>query len=218
MLINARRFPSASLLLSLAAVLLYFAPGGAEWFQWDRSRPDELWRWVTAHWTHWSADHLCWDVIAFLLLGAACEMRDRRRFLVTILLSALLITPAVWLFNPSIEAYRGLSGIDSALFGLLAASMAREQISAKLWGAVATLALLIAGFVAKIGFETHSGTAMFVNSAEADFVPVPLAHVIGFVVGLIAGCPCLTVMRARLKLPWKCFRSRPWRWQRSPVS
>jgi len=50
------------------------------------------------------------------------------------------------------------------------------------------------GLVAKIGFEMLTRSAIFVDASSAGFQPVPLAHVIGALVGaLVCFCPASTV-------------------------
>src|SRR5207249_2964463 len=68
---------------------------------------------------HYGFDHFFWDVLAFGCLGAACERRSRGRFLVCVVASALTISLSVWFGLSGMSAYRGLSGVDSALLVLL---------------------------------------------------------------------------------------------------
>jgi hypothetical protein len=69
----------------------------------------------------------------------------------------------------AVTAYRGLSGIDSALFALLLWQERRSR-----------LAILCAvAFAAKIAFEVFAGATVFVARMGTDVVPVPIAHVAG---------------------------------------
>lgn len=173
--------PLASLLLFLFA-LAGFAFGGR--LELDRAAVarGEVWRLVTGHWAHWTLDHLLWDSLAFLALAAFCEVRiSRRRLLVTVLGSALAVSAGVWLALPEIGRYRGLSGIDSALFVLLAVSLLRA--TRNLVGGLALAAF--AAFLGKSAWEVWTGSTLF--TAAGAFVPVPLAHLIGGAWGLIIG-------------------------------
>ncbi len=178
------------LFLALPA-LLFQLPGWAERLQFDRvaMARGEIWRLVTCHWTHWSVRHLVWDLAVFVLLAVLCEARGRRAFLATVAASALLIPPVLWIALPDMETYRGLSGIDSALFVLAAILLLREEIerigSLRSGPALAAGAALVA-FLLKVGYESVSGTALFAGS-EGLFVPVPLAHLVGGACGLWAG-------------------------------
>ena len=136
----------------------------------------ELWRLFTAHLTHFTLDHLVLDVLAFLVLGIACERRSPRRTRWTLGLSALVISVGVLLIDPQMQRYRGLSGLDSALFALLFASMLRDSmLRDRERKGKARLLLWIPGilFLAKIGYEAVSGTAVFLDSSAAGFTPAP---------------------------------------------
>jgi hypothetical protein len=83
-------------------------------------------------------------------------------------------------------AYRGLSGIDSALFGLLTVLLIREALEAG-----DRRGLLLAGgfsilFAGKTAFELVSGAGVFVSDFGAAVSPVPLAHLAGAAVGAAA--------------------------------
>ena len=187
---RAGRLPGASLLLAAAAALGIFAvPGLAGVLEYDRTAMarGELWRALTCHWTHWGAGHLVWDTAVFALLGAVCEGRSRRRLWTALGLAVVLVPAAVWIFLPGMERYRGLSGLDSAFFALLASEVLREKWSQgrRLW-ALAVVAAALA-FAGKIAWELATGTAVFVDSAAAGMVPVPLAHLVGAACGALAG-------------------------------
>lgn len=171
--------PLASLLLFFAAVLA-FGLGG--WLELDRAAVarGEIWRLLTGHWTHWTLDHFLWDGLTLLVLAALCEVRiSRRSLLVTVAGSALAISAGVWLLLPGIERYRGLSGVDSALFVLLAVTILRETRSP-------LAAVAVAAFLAKSAWEVSTGSTLFTEEA-GSFVPVPLAHLIGGAWGLVLG-------------------------------
>jgi membrane associated rhomboid family serine protease len=51
----------------------------------------QWWRLATGHVTHWSANHLFWDLLMFVALGATLECRNRRRFVALLAASAATI-------------------------------------------------------------------------------------------------------------------------------
>jgi hypothetical protein len=109
-----------------------------------------------------------------------------------VVLSAVLIPLTLWMFATWMTTYRGLSGIDSALFAMLAAVMLREAFAERDWSRLGLVATISLGFAAKVGFEIVSGATLFVDSSAAGMTPVPLAHVVGALVGLFCGlsaCP-----------------------------
>jgi hypothetical protein len=103
--------------------------------------------------------------------------------LACVLLSIPVISLMVWLFSPSITMYRGLSGIDTALFSLLCFQLLGRKIRRRDWKWTAVIATVLAGFIAKICLELN-GLMLFV-APDASFVPVPIAHVAGGICGLI---------------------------------
>lgn len=198
----ARRTGCVSLLLGAAALAIYFLPDISQHLQYDTTAiaAGQVWRIVTCHFTHWSFDHLAWDAGALVALGLLCEVPYRRAFVACMTLSAVLVPLAVWTFLPAMSTYRGLSGIDSALFVLLAVSILGESIAERrrMWAAGSGLVLV--AFAGKIAFECLSGATLFVDSVATSMIPVPLAHLVGGLIGAICG-------GARF-LPWSaCYSS-----------
>ena len=154
-------------LLAIAAALL---PGSALELQ----RGGAPWRIVTCHFTHFTFEQLAWDALVLLALGIACE--KRAGFRATLLASAIVVPLAVLAFAPDVSTYRGLSGIDSALFALLLMSEWRRS-----WP-------IAVAFVAKIVIEMTTGSTLFVSGAA--FAPVPIAHVAGAVCGVVTWWLC----------------------------
>lgn len=182
--------PWASLLLALSAVLLYLTPDLTAWATFDRTAiaAGQLWRVITGHWTHWSGEHLGWDLLVFAVAGASLELRGRRSaFLTCTVVSALLISAGVWVLQPEMVEYRGLSGIDCALVTLVAVDLLRQSLRDRRWGLSLALTGLLAGYLGKVVFELATGQTLFVDSEQGLFVPVPLAHVLGGAVGIALG-------------------------------
>ncbi|MEM7050165.1 MAG: rhombosortase [Acidobacteriota bacterium] len=164
--------------------VLQAIPAWADALQYDRRRiaAGEVWRLVTGHLAHWSWGHALWDGVAFALLVALALRLDRRRLPVVLLASAVAISLAVWFAEPGLRLYRGLSGIDAALFAFVAAALVRRGGRARLVGGIA---LLLLG--AKIAWEMTTGGTLFVAAVDAGFVTVALAHWVGAAVGLAVG-------------------------------
>jgi rhomboid family GlyGly-CTERM serine protease len=150
---------------------------GGELFELRRNV--EPWRILTCHFTHWSYEQLAWDALAFSFLAAACARRNRQAFHATLLASGILVPIAVLAFAPEVSAYRGLSGLASAMFALLL-TLEWRRLS---WPVV----LCAIGFTAKIVFEGITGGTIFVSSMGEDVVSVPVAHLAGALVGVIGG-------------------------------
>lgn len=164
-----------------AAIALSLHVDIAAVFQFDRSAvaAGEVWRLATGHLTHWTLDHFLWDFVAFIALGAYCEANHRRLFVATLVVSAIAISGGIWIMRSDVQLYRGLSGIDSALYVLAAAIYGAESRRDHDRCGMLAAAAAVAGFLLKIGYELASGATLFVDSAAAGFEPLPLAHLLG---------------------------------------
>ena len=183
----AKRLPLWTLLLCGCALIAPVVGAGAV-LQYDRGAlaTGQWWRAATGHLAHWSADHLFWDAATFAALGLLAELRSRTRFLLCAAGSAVVISAGLWFLRPDVELYRGLSGIDSALFALVAAGLLRDSVVTRrrLTAAVASAAL--AGLGLKLAWELSTGNALFVDG-DGGFECLPLAHALGAAVGFPLG-------------------------------
>jgi rhomboid family GlyGly-CTERM serine protease len=150
-------------------------------FERDAVARGEVWRLLTAHLTHFGRDHLQWDLLAFGMLGVIAERWSRRTMATALGISAIAVSVSVWLIQPQFSTYRGLSGLDSALFGIALAQCGLTAWRSRQTGLAAFAALALAGFVIKSGYEWLARDTWFVR--EAEFEPVPLAHIIGALSG-----------------------------------
>jgi rhomboid family GlyGly-CTERM serine protease len=161
------------LVLSVVVAAAAFVPGS--WLELERGGAP--WRILTCHLTHWTHEQLAWDGIAFFALAAACARRNRSALQATLLASAVMVPVAVITLT-DLAAYRGLSGLASAVFALILTLEARRS-----WA----VALCAVGFAGKLAFEFFAGSTLFVSNMGPGVVPVPVAHLAGAVVGALAG-------------------------------
>lgn len=182
-----RRAPCISLAAGACAAILFLFPAAAGWLEFQRTAVlrGELWRLLTCHMTHFTAGVLLWDVAALVCLGAVCEIRNRKSFVISLGAAAILIPAAVLFFQPGLSSYRGLSGIASALFGLLAVFLLREGARERDGWRVALAAIFFLLFLGKVAFETASGLPVFASDYGGSVEPVPLAHAVGLCVGIV---------------------------------
>ena len=155
-------------------------------------------RLITGHWTHWSVDHLFWDAATFVVLAIMCMRRRPLATIACLVIGSLAISAGVLQIHQELDAYRGLSGLDTALFALLAVLLyqdARRQGDRALaavakWG--------VASLIANTVYELFTGETLFVNSSEAGFIPLASAHAIGAAIGLLVGlfAPITTLLFA----------------------
>jgi rhomboid family GlyGly-CTERM serine protease len=155
----------------------------------------DLHRAGTCHLLHWSLNHLLWDLGMFTTLGAIAEVHIPRRYRWTLLLSALLIPAGAMWHHPEMETYRGLSGIDTALFGLIVADLLGRRLMERDWKSAVWFSLLLVGLMGKMLAETLSESNLFVS--DTSFVPVPMAHLIGAVIGLMIGFSSYMVLNTK---------------------
>ena len=166
--------------VALLAILFQLIPSLGEIFQWQRG--GSLLTYLTGHLTHWSWNHLIWDLAAFAALSFAAIRLIPQRFLLCLLVAGIIIPLEIALNQPQFETYRGLSGIDSALFGLTIAGLWKLRRTARLIAAIALVA-----FVTKTIYELATGDTFFVEQAQQSFIPVISAHISGFLAGLVSG-------------------------------
>ncbi len=182
-----KRIPFITLFFSSFAIAIHAVPGLTDTLQFDREALSrgEIWRFVTGHFTHFSADHLCWDVIAFIAFGSLVEFRLRRAWIYCVAISAVVISFGVSWLQPQFSLYRGLSGLDSALFAFVVTDLVREgrRTHDKLMFALGSFALT--GFLVKCVYELATGRTLFVAASDT-FQPVPLAHLLGAVIGVLS--------------------------------
>jgi len=188
--------------LVLAAVGIFCCPSASRLAEYDRSLlgAGEVWRIVTCHLAHWNFDHLVWDTFALAVLGVMCERRTRAGWLICLIAASVAIPAAILLLQPEMATYRGLSGLDTALFAMLAVLVLHEKWSDRDWKQVAVVFVLLAGFAGKIAFELATGGTVFVDSAAGHFTPAPLAHLVGVLAGGFVGVMhirCPTIYAAR---------------------
>ncbi len=183
------RLPIVSLAVATAALVLVQMPEAVGHLAYSPAAlaAGESWRVLTCHLAHWSRDHAIWDALTFALVGSLAERLDRRGMLVSLALSALLIPPLVLAAEPHLSSYAGLSGLDVALYAFALTRIVQIHWRQSSGATRIALALAGLGLVAKVASELLSGDLWFVRTHGADFVPVPLAHLVGGLVGLAVG-------------------------------
>jgi hypothetical protein len=167
---------ATALQITVFAVIITLLPG--HYFELQRNDPSLLGI-LTCHFTHWSYEQLAWDALAFTALGVACARRNARAAHATLLASVLVVPVAVLAFAPEVTAYRGLSGLASAMFALLLTLEWRRLT----WPVIA----FGIAFIAKLTYESLTGGAVFASDMGEDVVAVPVAHLAGALIGVIGG-------------------------------
>lgn len=145
----------------------------------------ELWRLWTGHFTHWTLEHLVWDLIVFGVVAGSVERKVPKKFWRILGIQAGIIGAVMLAFTDYTE-YRGLSGIDSGLFTWLCLhSLERSTTHARRIAAFSTVALLL--FLGKTLFECVTGQTLFVQDLGEGVSAAPLAH-LSAAAAAIVGC------------------------------
>jgi rhomboid family GlyGly-CTERM serine protease len=159
-----RKLPWITLaMLALACMAQLWPELASLWQLADQSLArGELWRLFGGHLTHWSWNHLLWDGAALLFLGAALERANRRLYVLFLLIAGPVLSLGLLAVHPEMQVYRGLSGIDSALFtawalGLLRQTKGWDEPQRWLW------ATALGTFFAKLAWVIGGGGARFVD-------------------------------------------------------
>ncbi len=187
----------------LASLVIAALPRSASWFEFRHAAVvgGAWWRVFSGHLTHFGWEHAAWDIGVFAVLGMLCEYRGRRATLACLGLASACIPLAIAWGSPTLEIYRGLSGLDTALFALLGTTLLADKWREGNRPGMLLFAGLLAGMAGKIAWEFLTDRTMFVDHGEANFVPVPLAHLVGAAVGLLVGIAASAKPLAQQLLP-----------------
>jgi rhomboid family GlyGly-CTERM serine protease len=145
----------------------------------------ELWRLLSGNLVHFSPEHVLKDVLALLVAGTMIELRRYRHFALLCITSGALIGVVLYVMEPTVLVYGGLSGVAIAAITYLALQGTAEGGA---YGRVYQIVLV--GLLAKIILELAFG-----SQTSAGFVLVPLVHVVG---ALTAGAMFALIRRPAL--------------------
>jgi rhomboid family GlyGly-CTERM serine protease len=180
--------PYRTLAVAAAACVVAAVPGSLFFLQYHREGilSGEAWRMLSGHIVHAGPTHFMWDIAGLLAIGFLFEEALGARFWTTWIVSAVTISVGLILFDPDLVAYCGLSGVLNGLWvaGSVAAAN-REHGRGRValtWFYRSCLAVL----AAKLTLEGFMGQAIFTDAASLGADPVPHAHVMGALGGVLA--------------------------------
>lgn len=189
---RAKLLPWATVVITATAIITFCFARLSAVFIFDRSliSNGQVWRIWTGHIVHFTPGHLGWDLAVFLPAGCWLERLKPGCARWFYLLGPILISAFLFIFDPTLERYAGLSGLATGVLVLLAVlQLQRPNESPWLWWGVL---LLVA---AKLIIEFRHDAPLIVS----DFVNVrnvPLAHLSGTGCGLVWGLVCGRTKRA----------------------
>lgn len=188
-----RRRRGWPVLLGIALASLAVAFGGDEFRllgRYDRVALEdgEYWRLLTGHVLHLGWGHLWPNLAALTVIGALFDdVLDRFAWAAITIAAALAIDGGLYLLDPQVDWYVGLSGVLHGLVtgGALALTLSGQRLG--VW--------LLAGVCAKLAFEQIAGPLPFTAATTGGPV-IAAAHLYGGVGGLVASA-ALHRMRRR---------------------
>lgn len=162
--------------LLAALCVLAMVPGAFEALRYERALIGaEPWRLLSAHLAHLGWMHLALNLAGlaavWALLGA--QLRPGA-WLAVLLACALAVSGGLWIFDPDLDWYVGLSGV---LHGMFVAGALAGLRRARLFHA-----LLLAGVVVKVAWEQAVGADVGSGSLVGGAVIVD-AHLYGLLAG-----------------------------------
>ena len=169
------KLPIMTLSISGLMALAFIIFGGApEKFVWLADTGlTQTWRMLTAHFVHSDFEHLAWNLIAFMVLGAVIERHSKQDLLYGLIVGIVAVN--VYLGSVyQLTAYAGLSGVLNTL--LVVALFRLCQIPSYRAAAMWTMVLSML----KIVIELYSGHSVF---SSISWQAVPQAHLVGWITG-----------------------------------
>ena len=176
----------SAILLGLIAIALYFIPTANEILEYNRNLiliNHQYYRIITGHFVHFSVEHLFWDVSMYIVLGTICCHKNWKLFVQASIISTVTISVELLLIETQFTHYRGLSGIDTALYSIIILDSIYKNFQDKYYLQSFSSFTLGGLLISKITYEFISNKAIFANSTS--FVPLPSAHFIGLLIGII---------------------------------
>jgi rhomboid family GlyGly-CTERM serine protease len=190
-----QRLRNWSAVVAIFIVCVLLAAGGDEARELGRYQRDALesgqyWRLVSGHLVHLGFGHLWPNLLALVIVGALFDgvLRNADWWRVSFM-SALVINGGLYLFEPDVLWYVGLSGV---LHGVVAAGALALALDRQALGFV-----LAVGLAAKLSFEQFAGPVPF--TAESVGGPVVVAaHLYGAAGGVLMQALTHVVRRRRV--------------------
>ncbi len=175
-------------------VLGLFGDTGRDWLAFDRTAipGGDYWRILTAHFVHLGPWHLVLNLAGLLLVAYLVgDALSPGEWAITLAIAAVAVSAGLWLLQPELERYVGLSGV---LHGLLAAGLVA---TIGRWGI--DLWIVAVALTAKLVFEQVTGP-MPASATLAGGNVIVAAHLYGAVSGCIAGASVAIRVRAQASI------------------
>lgn len=167
-------WPWMTVVLAGVSTAAFFIPAFGEALVYDRSRlvAGEEWRVWTGHLAHWNLGHWFWNLAVFVPAGIWLERLRPVVARAFLLASPMGISLLLFVAEPGLGRYAGLSGVAAGVLVLLAILQLRRRGSHEpTWFWIAVILVV----VGKVAAEMIAGQPLL----GEGFRNVPLAHVGG---------------------------------------
>ena len=127
--------------------------------------------------------------VTFFVLGSFCEIMDRGKFVITIGISSIFFIPmTIWTWSCRILKFMAdYQDWIVRYTALLIVLFIQREWRTQNWIWIVFYIIMLVLLPAKIIYEMTSGLTFFVNNIHTNMVSVPLAHLVGGVVGFAVG-------------------------------
>jgi rhomboid family GlyGly-CTERM serine protease len=148
-----RQIPWVFLVLAIAALFIQLIPAWRDELIYQRTSvaSGEVWRVWSGQLVHFGWPHFIADTGLFLILGWMLERSHRRVTLTALVLMPPFIAAVIFLFDPSMERYAGLSAVNLGLLLFLALQGWQRDWRDWFWPTVLVI------YVGEVIFEAVSG-------------------------------------------------------------
>lgn len=174
--------PVRTLVVVLAATGTSLIPALASVLMYDRNAvfAGAVWQTLTGVLVHWTVEHLLFNLAAFAAAGWVIERRGYPHFWLVGGLTALTGSAVLLAASPEISRYGGLSGIAVGLIVYASVCGMREEGP---WRHASTMVFALT--LLKVAVELLTGRTPLTAVGAAPFIPVPMVHAIGVLVGVL---------------------------------
>ncbi len=156
----------------------------------DKVASGEVWRILTSQFVHLGVNHTMLNLVGYLIISVSfrAEITPRREA-TGLLICTLGVGSGIYLFNPEIPWYVGLSG---AIWGMLAHYLVVGWQRAPMLSLIFALYMLVKTLYEQLGDYNDS----FTGEAIGGIVAVD-SHLYGIVTGIAVGLITLLLKRCR---------------------
>ena len=161
--------------LIMVGLFLFFGDAPEQFTFYSGVSFKQPWRLITAHFVHSDAQHLIWNLSAFILLGSIIEQYSKTVLIASLGIGIVAInTYLLTLYQ--LNAYVGLSGVLNTLLVVALFYLCQHELyrCAAIWTLILSMI--------KIIVESFYGASLFTS---ISWLPVPEAHLFGWVAGVL---------------------------------